>query len=91
MGRAITQTETTTRKKHAFLTSICTIVAKMATDGYPLKETLPRTNRFRDVTLAHLKNFIGGNYEAQNLSSVLYEARDGSESAVKLEVWSAPG
>ncbi|PLW49433.1 hypothetical protein PCASD_01936 [Puccinia coronata f. sp. avenae] len=91
MGRAITQTETTTRKKHAFLTSICTIVAKMATDGYPLKETLSRTNRFRDVTLAHLKNFIGGNYEAQNLSSVLYEARDGSESAVKLEVWSAPG
>ncbi|KAA1114831.1 Glycoside hydrolase, 38 vacuolar alpha mannosidase [Puccinia graminis f. sp. tritici] len=60
-------------------------------DGdYPLMENMPRTNRFRNVTLGHLKNFIGGDYGSQNLSSVLYEARDGSESAVKLEVWSAP-
>ncbi|KAH9466505.1 hypothetical protein Pst134EB_001558 [Puccinia striiformis f. sp. tritici] len=63
----------------------------MASTGYPLTETESRTNRFRTVTLGHLKNFIGGDYEAQNLSSVLYESRDSSDSAVKLEVWSAPG
>ncbi|OAV97592.1 hypothetical protein PTTG_01907 [Puccinia triticina 1-1 BBBD Race 1] len=62
----------------------------MASGAYPLTESLPRTNRFRSVTLAHLKNFVGGDYTAQNLTSALYEARDGSESAVKLEVWSAP-
>jgi len=55
-----------------------------------LKESLPRANRFRNATLGHLNNFIGGDYKSENLSSVLYEARDGSELAVKLEVWSAP-
>ncbi|PLW47412.1 hypothetical protein PCANC_05854 [Puccinia coronata f. sp. avenae] len=63
----------------------------MASGDFPLKEYLPRTNRFRNVTLGRLDNFIGGVYKGQNLSSVLDETRDGSESLVKLEVWSAPG
>ncbi|KAH9466492.1 hypothetical protein KEM48_001136 [Puccinia striiformis f. sp. tritici PST-130] len=64
----------------------------MATGDYPLKgASVPNANRFRNVTLGHLDNFIGGNYKHQNLSSVLYEARDGSESVVHLEAWSAPG
>lgn len=62
----------------------------MSSKDYPLTSSLPRANRFRNVTLGHLKSFIGGDYKQQNLSSVLYEARDDSESAVQLEVWSAP-
>ncbi|MBW0485150.1 hypothetical protein O181_024865 [Austropuccinia psidii MF-1] len=61
-----------------------------SSDNYPLQEHLPRANRFRDITLSHLNNFIGGDYQSQNLSSVLFEERDGSESSVQMEVWSAP-
>lgn len=61
------------------------------TPNYPLREPFPRANRFRDITLSHLDNFEGGDYDEYNISSVLFEGRDGSESAVQLEVWSAPG
>ncbi|KAG0143248.1 hypothetical protein CROQUDRAFT_661493 [Cronartium quercuum f. sp. fusiforme G11] len=59
--------------------------------NYPLRENQPRANRFRGITLGHLNNFEGGDYRDYNITSVLYEGRDDSESAVQLEVWSAPG
>ncbi|CAH7683510.1 glycosyl hydrolases family 38 N-terminal domain-domain-containing protein [Phakopsora pachyrhizi] len=63
----------------------------MSDTVYPLRDsTLPRPNRFREITLKHLVNFIGNDYKSQNLLSALYEGRDDSESAVQLEVWSAP-
>ncbi|KAH9821763.1 family 38 glycoside hydrolase [Melampsora americana] len=61
------------------------------TPNYPLREPFSRANRFRDITLSHLDNFEGGDYDEYNITSVLFEGRDGSESAVQLEVWSAPG
>ncbi|KAI7962828.1 hypothetical protein MJO28_000922 [Puccinia striiformis f. sp. tritici] len=64
----------------------------MATGDYPLQgASVPKANRFRNVTLGHLDNLIGGNYKHQNSSSVLYKARDGSKSVVHLEAWSAAG
>lgn len=67
-------------------------ILRMASDPnhYPLSQPQPRANRFRNITLSHLNQFLAGDYKHQNLSSLLYQARDGSDPCVQLEVWSAP-
>lgn len=51
----------------------------------------PKAARFRDISLKRLDQMEGGSYGSLNLTSVLFAARDDSQSVITMEVYHCPG